>query len=310
MIMHAVMHLPVAVEKDTTLRLKRSVEATGSFPRSRGFTLVELLGVLAIIAIISAVTLPNIIEIKSTSDATAAGYTISGLLERARTYALANNTYVWVGFFEEDGTQPSQNPPIIGNGGRLVISIVASQDGTRYSDAAINNTLPAVFGANDSSNLVTLIQLSKLVKINNVRLVAVNTDSVTGNIPARPAVASTYQMGEPVGVSPNNSSGAFALHVGDSTGNPTTFTFPLTSPGSGAPQYTFTKIIEFNAQGEASKIAENVFTGPGPQDAMEIALDPTHGSVIDSPYSGANQNKAAIAVQIEGLAGQISVYRP
>ncbi len=248
-------------------------------------------------------------ELKSASDTTSAGYTISGLLEQARTYALANNTYVWVGFYEEDGTQSSLQPATTGNGGRLVISIVASQDGTRYNDAAISNSLPAAFGARDSSNQVNLIQINKLVKINNVRLVAVNSGTLTTNNPVRPSVAAAYQVGDLPSGAPANSGGPFAVHVGSAGGNPTTFTYPLGATGSTA-QYTFSKIIEFNQQGEASKIDEDVFSGPGPQNEMEIALDPTHGSTISNLYSGGEQNNAAIAIQIEGLTGQVRVYRP
>ena len=185
------------------------------------------------------------------------------------------------------------------------LSIVASQDGTRYDDSTINSQYPFSFGANDASNLVTLVQINKLVKINNVRLVAVNTAS---NNPARPVVAGAYQIGDSPTSAPANSTGAFALHVGAAS-NPTTFTFPL-GAASGTAQYTFSKIIEFNPQGEVSKIDENVFSGPGPQSEIEIALDPTHGSTITPAYSGSNQNMPAVAIQIEGLTGQVRVYRP
>lgn len=274
-----------------------------------GFTLLELLTVLTVIAVFSTILVSSIMSLKGAGDITSAGYAVSGLLEQARTYALANNTYVWVGFFEEDGTQASQQPAITGNGGRLVISMVASQDGTRYSDATISDTLPAAFGANDSSNLVTLVQVAKLIKINNVRLVAVNTGTMTSNNPERLAVASAYQVGDAATTAPANATGAFALHAGSSASNPTTFNYPLAASNATA-QYIFSKIIEFNPQGEASKIDENVFSGPGPQTAMEIALDPTHGSVIAPAYSGTHQNMAAVAIQIEGLTGQVRVYRP
>jgi hypothetical protein len=56
---------------------------------------------------------------------TSAAYTIKGALDTARTYAKANNTYTWVGFFEEDIS--SATPGTAGTG-RLVMSIVASKD--------------------------------------------------------------------------------------------------------------------------------------------------------------------------------------
>ena len=46
------------------------------------------------------------------------------VLEQARTYARVNNTYSWVGFYEENGSIPSTNPPT--RECRLVISSIAS----------------------------------------------------------------------------------------------------------------------------------------------------------------------------------------
>ena len=48
--------------------------------------------------------------LKGGTDVTSAAYTIKGVLDTARTYAKANNTYTWVGFFEEDVSQSSTNP--------------------------------------------------------------------------------------------------------------------------------------------------------------------------------------------------------
>jgi hypothetical protein len=41
---------------------------------------------------------------------TSAAYAIKGVLEQGRTYAMANNTYTWVGFYEEDGSKPPACP--------------------------------------------------------------------------------------------------------------------------------------------------------------------------------------------------------
>src|SRR5262249_45089246 len=95
----------------------------------RGFTLAELLIVVGVIALLLVLIAPAFTTIKSGTDVTSAAYTIKGVLDTARTYAKANNTYTWVGFYEEDVSQPSTNPPTPGTG-RLVMSIVASKDGT------------------------------------------------------------------------------------------------------------------------------------------------------------------------------------
>src|SRR5439155_26048027 len=92
--------------------------------REGGFTLLELLIVVGIIALLLVLTAPAFTYLKGGSDVTSAAYTIKGVLDTARTYAKANNTYTWVGFFEEDASQPSSSPAIAGNG-RIVMSIVA-----------------------------------------------------------------------------------------------------------------------------------------------------------------------------------------
>src|SRR3989442_1730409 len=125
-----------------------------------GFTLVELMVVIGIIVILAALIAPAFTNLKSAGDVTSAAYTIKGVLEQARTYAMANHTYTWVGFYEEDASQPSTNPPTPGVG-RLIVSIVASKDGTTvYNPNSTTN--PDPIGPSK------LIQLAKLVKIENV----------------------------------------------------------------------------------------------------------------------------------------------
>src|SRR5712664_3703442 len=67
-----------------------------------GFTLLELLIVVGIIALLLVLTAPAFTYLKGGNDVTSAAYTIQGVLDTARTYAKANNTYVWVGFYEEN----------------------------------------------------------------------------------------------------------------------------------------------------------------------------------------------------------------
>src|SRR5437764_3649993 len=77
---------------------------------------------------------PAFTSIKSGTDVTSAAYTIKGALDTARTYAKANNTYAWVGFYEENvanPASPNSDTPAVG---RVVMSIVASKDGTIIYD--------------------------------------------------------------------------------------------------------------------------------------------------------------------------------
>src|SRR5206468_461340 len=95
--------------------------------RSSGFTILELLIVIGIIGLLLVLIAPAFTTIKGGSDVTSAAYTIKGVLDTARTYAKANNTYAWVGFYEEDVSQSSATPAAAGTG-RLVMSIIASKD--------------------------------------------------------------------------------------------------------------------------------------------------------------------------------------
>ena len=124
---------------------------------TRAFTLLELLIVVGIIGLLLALIAPAFTYIKGGTDVTSAAYTIKGVLETARTYAKANNTYTWVGFFEEDGSISSTNPATQGNG-RVVLSIVASKDGTEVYTSV---TSPA---ADMDTAGTRLSQVGKLVK--------------------------------------------------------------------------------------------------------------------------------------------------
>src|SRR5881409_2381221 len=97
--------------------------------RASAFTLLELLIVVGIIGLLMVLIAPAFTTIKGGTDVTSAAYTIKGVLDTARTYAKANNTYTWVGFYEEDVAQSATNPATAGIG-RIVMSVVASKNGT------------------------------------------------------------------------------------------------------------------------------------------------------------------------------------
>src|SRR5207249_9640434 len=180
-----------------------------------GLTLIELLVVIGIMILLTALLTPAFTNLKSAGDVTSAAYTIKGVLEQARTYAMANNTYTWVGLYEEDGSQSSTNPPTPGVG-RLVMSVVASKDGTTVYDP--NSNLNP-----DPIDPTKLVQLNKLVKIDNVHLPLFTIGSSTGSpFDTRPAL-----QNDPV-VGYNDS------RFGELNGNPTAPTtnakFPFQYP--------------------------------------------------------------------------------
>ena len=243
-----------------------------------GFTLVELLIVIGIIAVLLVLIAPAFTTIKSAGDVTSAAYTIKGVLDTARTYAKANNTYTWVGFYEEDVSQP---PTTVGVG-RIVMSIVASKDGTTVYDPNNPTTI----------NPTKLIQVGKLTKIENVHL-ATFTDGLgtTGStFDTRPAV--TYDT----------------ARIGDQTppnASLTPFQYPVGNPAPSA-QYTFMKAIQFSPRGEA-EIDNTNYTL---KTVAEVGIVQTHGNVAPTPSPGPRQYPGnVVAIQFTGVGGDVKIYR-
>src|SRR5256714_3348708 len=106
--------------------------------RSSGFTLLELLIVIGIIGLLLVLIAPAFTTMKSGSDFTNAIYGVQGVLENARTYAKANNTYVFVGFAEVDSSVDSSISPQVAGYGRVTVAVVASKDGTRQCQYTSN----------------------------------------------------------------------------------------------------------------------------------------------------------------------------
>jgi prepilin-type N-terminal cleavage/methylation domain-containing protein len=264
--------------------------------RPQGFTLIELMVVIGIIVLLAAVIAPAFTNLKSAGDVIGAADTIKGVLEQARTSAMANNTYTWVGFYEEDGSKSSTNPATAGNG-RLVLSAVASTDGTNIYGSGTGTIDPS-----------KLRQILKLVKIDNLHLplFAVGSGGTGETFDTRPALQfdptagyNYSRFGEL-----NNATPDTAPYT-----TPYNFQYPVGNPAPTA-QYTFSKLLQCNPRGEF-RVNGNSYDV---RRFVEIGLIQTHGSTVPTPTSGAGTSTAiysgnVVALQISGFGGNTKIYR-
>ncbi len=253
------------------------------------FTLIELMVVIGIMTILMVLLVPALTSMKSAGDVTAAANSVAALIEQARAYAMANNTFVWMGFKEVDASRDSSASPQNVGVGRVAVAIVASKDGTRGYDVTNPSPLPnpAWTNYNNGSNLLAI---TKLQRFENVHLATTlngygNPPPTSGNM-ARPYVQSNnYDIG--------NAPAAGSILV-------TPFDWPLGS-AINAGQYSFKKVINFDPQG----VLRIQYAGNGDfiGEYVEVGLQQTHGTTV-SPSAN------VAAVQINCVSGTVRKYRP
>jgi type II secretory pathway pseudopilin PulG len=255
--------------------------------RCSAFTLIELLVVIGLMLILMVLVAPAFTTIKSGTDASTAAYTIKGALDTARSYAMANNTYAWVGFFEEDASTASTNPATPGNG-RIVISIVASKDGTEtYSSISS----PA---ADMDPTGTKLSQVGKLLKINSMHLRTFANGTGTypyNTFPTRPSIPAV--QGKPLtDAQIGDTSPADSLRY---------FHYPPNVAEASA-QYKFRKMIQFNARGECRPQNDNYEM----RTVIEVAFQPIRGNAVT--LTSVDDTKDC-AIQLSGLGGSTKIYQ-
>jgi len=273
---------------------RRALGFTTSTPRlvRGGFTLLELLIVIGIIAVLMVLIAPAFTTIKSAGDVTSSIYGIKGLLDNARTYAKANHTYVFVGFAEVDGSVSPSSPPVAGYG-RVAVAVVASKDGTRQ--VPYTSTDPASDWTANYANGSHLVALGKLERYENLHFVPVDFGSWTPTDHPNSNMARYQPTGPPY----------ILGNAGSSSVTP--FTWPLGSPLDTGYQYRFDRVINFDPIGVA-RIATSTNADEIAR-VMEIDFQPTHGTLV--PPLPTNQDVGNHAViQIAPTSGATRIYRP
>jgi prepilin-type N-terminal cleavage/methylation domain-containing protein len=275
---------------------------------AKAFTLIELLVVMSIIVVLMALLAPSFVNISSANNVSKSVYDIAGILDQARTYAMGNNTFVFVGIAEVDSAYtPTTGTTFVSGGiGKVVIAVVASKDGTLGFDVT-SSTPDTDWKTNYSNyngvkgNAVNLVAISKLQSFDHAHLSSASTASSPDYIPNPPAGNNLHR--ETV-----STNGTSSYQLGNSQCKSITpFDWPLGSAlGSG--QYSFTKVINFDPQGVA-----RIRTKSDPDTIvqyMEIGLMPAHGSTYVPPPTNSSTFGNVAAIQINAMTGANRVYRP
>jgi len=295
--------ISVAEREPHAGRARLLAKAFGVAQRKRAFTLLEMLVVMGIIATLMVLVAPAFTNLKSAGDVTNAVYGIQGLLDNARTYAKANNTYVFVGFAEVDSSIDSSVSPQVTTGatpyGRVAVAVVASKDGTRHFQYATSGQ-----GSDWQSNYAD----SSKPEYRGGHLVAVGNLQRYENLHFLVDFGSWTQAAHPTSNMARFQPSNTTYTLGNSgSSSVTPFTWPLGSPLASGYQYRFNKVISFDPQGVAriatATNADEVTT------VMEIDFQPSHGTAV--PPAPTNQDVGNHAViQIGPPSGANRVYRP
>jgi prepilin-type N-terminal cleavage/methylation domain-containing protein len=130
------------------------------------FSLIELLTVVAIVGLLASFSMPALSSLARGGDTNHAVSGLAGLLDLAREYAVAKNTYTWVVLAADPGALP---------GGNLYAVVLASQDGSNTFDgvSAVDLDTPATFDLGGAATNLGLVR--KAVAFPNVVLEALSS---------------------------------------------------------------------------------------------------------------------------------------
>lgn len=216
------------------------------YPRSLrqgGFSLVELLLVLAIMAILASLAIYSLRGINSSGNFNKAVAEISGILEQGRSYAMAQNTYVWIVLYE---TAPANSPKVV------FVSAFSSGDGTDpfgWPSTAATVTVPP--------GTVNGTTLSQIIRVHRYKGLNLETTAM----PTAPSGAGTPAT--------NPAAPVFQFTTQSDSG-------PIQLAGTGSGTVSTYWLIQFTPTGAAR-------TGASPVDSVWMGLQPSlSGTVVDT----------------------------
>ena len=209
---------------------------------SLGYTLIELLIVLTIGLLLTNLALTSVASLTDSGNFSSSISTVAETLNKARALAMAQNSFVFVGIGEVDGSVPTTAPQVNGIG-RVIVSVVLSADGSPIYDPVSQTGWLA--------NTTTLVQINKPMLLDNMHLALVGNTS--GNL-ARPVADALIPTTLPT---------------------PFPFNYPL---NTGSSHYSFASspatVIKFSPQGGAT-----LSLSANPR-YIEIGLFQSHGNAV------------------------------
>lgn len=210
-----------------------------------GFSLSELLVVITIIAILTTAGGPAFSALTSSGSADQNISQLSGLLEQAREYAVAQNTYVWVAFCNSTASNGTN---------QVAVAVIASTDGTDPANInGVSSWQTYGYGAVPGAGLALVNKIVTLKQLNIESANSVSPPTLPAVTPAVTSSANSINSS-----STNNSTGFFTIQL----------------PGTSTTA-SFIQAVQFTPSGQARNSSS-------PVNVIDVDLQPQKGTVNDA----------------------------
>lgn len=131
-----------------------------------GFSLTELLVVIALMGFLAAASVPAMSALNGSGKLNQTVSEVAGILEQARQYAIAQNTYVWVAFYEDSNAA---------GGNAITVAVLASKDGTDPTSTAPNYNFGTIPSAAALVNMICPLRTFSQVMLQDAGTITSST---------------------------------------------------------------------------------------------------------------------------------------